>query len=452
MRKRYNIVLSILLTGFLLLPTTGKAQGMQQAFDNFLDDIDNEFYTFLDSLDLIFADYLEQPWQAFEVEEAVPPPSLHLGGNSFGKGKKAAIPLPLSNSSLFFGQEITLTDIPYPDFLLPGIKEKEIAAAWRSFRKYDFTSFYHSCYHYDRLMQLNDWGYFLLLRHIIDSEYAYLGTEEQLILSLYLFTHAGFKVKAGYTEDYSPVLLIAFNENIYDYPFIRVNGEKFYLWSPASQPIKMLYTFTEDYPKERYPISMLIKKALRFPEENHQVTSPSLFSGMILNKNLLEFYDHIPLCDLLVYFQSEVSPSFKEAMSQRFLPIVEGKTEFEKIAFFLETAQSIAIHKKDEEVHGKEKYYFPEEIVCYPYADCEDFTLFLSWLIRNYISCEVIILHYPGHIALAVEKTEGYNGPLFRYGNKEYIVCDPSLTGGKPGDIMPEFKFTQPVVTQLSIN
>lgn len=120
------------------------------------------------------------------------------------------------------------------------------------------------------------------------------------------------------------------------------------------------------------------------------------------------------------------------------------------MAWLLDFVQQTFTHKPDIEVHKSEVYYFPEETAFYPYADCEDLSVFLSWLVRRYITNNVLILYYPNHVAIAVERYDGYKGEVFTYRDKEYLICDPSYRGSMPGKVIPACASLKPIIVSYA--
>ncbi|MDH6342395.1 hypothetical protein M2480_001017 [Parabacteroides sp. PFB2-12] len=442
-----SLLLFLAVGGFF--PTAAGAQGMQQVFDQFMQEIDEVFYSYLDSLDLVFADYLEQEWEEFEVQEAVYPVSYATGY------VKAQTEVPYCqsyadpSSTLFYGHRVEVPLVTLPHTRPLKTTEKEIASFWRALYTTDFTPFYAGCMRQVKEMQLNDWGEFLLLHHLVSLYEVKMLPDERTLFTFYLLTHAGIKAKVCMTSDKKMLLLVSFAENIYGYPFIQIEDEKYYVWTPAPTSVKKVFSFTENYPGIIRPLSLLFTQPLRFavtPVQPHIEDTRSLLATIPINKNLLDFYQTMPLCDLQVYHHLTPSLAFQEEMNKRLLPLLKNKSPYERIELLLELTQQTTRHKKDEEVHGREVYYSPEEFVFYPYADCEDFCLFLYWLIKNYTRADVLFLYYPQHIALAVEKMEGYKGATFQYEDKAYFICDPSYIGSKPGTVVPAYKLIDPIV------
>lgn len=59
---------------------------------------------------------------------------------------------------------------------------------------------------------------------------------------------------------------------------------------------------------------------------------------------------------------------------------------------------------------------------------------------------EVVLLEYPGHIATGVKFNTNINGDRIRYGDKIYVICDPTYINANVGMAMPQFKNTNPKI------
>lgn len=419
-------------------PVTAQVS-MDDDFESYLSAIEEDFYTFQDSINRDFADYLEQAWQEFTVYEGTEPP-VYAGG---GDCDPTQVPVSVERSQTagephnsFFGCTLQLPVLPAKSLSLSGLSEKAVADGWRKLASEDFTSFFGAYRGYSRKLHLNDWGNYQLLKQISQQQYASYSQRERTLFLFYTLSNAGYRVKIGRAGEASLVLLLPFAEEVYRLPFIRVGEEKYYVLDTGSERLKKLYSISSDYPKAEHIVSLKIRDALVFPEDNVRH----------INRNLLDFYATYPLCDLSVYFCSSPSGAFAGYMDMVVKKNLEGKPGLEQIAWLLNFVQHKFTHKPDVEVHGSEVYYFPEETAFYPYADCEDLSVFLSWLVRRYVGGDVLVLYYPAHVALAVESRPGYKGGMLKYRNKEYMICDPSYKGAAPGKVIPVCASLKPVI------
>ena len=93
-------------------------------------------------------------------------------------------------------------------------------------------------------------------------------------------------------------------------------------------------------------------------------------------------------------------------------------------------------YKTDDEVWGRERAFFPEETLYYPYCDCEDRAILFSRLVSDLLGLEAILVHYPGHLATAVHFNTDVKGDYFEVDGKRYIVCDPTFFNAPVGKTM----------------
>ncbi len=426
---------------------SAEAQVRDDEYKDFLSSIQTEFYAFEDSINRDFANYLEQAWQEFTVYEGTEPP-VYAAGATCLEAKESA---PLPSDGSFFGSSL---QFPFPIggmLSLPDLSEKVVADGWRKLGAEDFSAFFKAYTHYSRQFCLNDWGNFLLLKYATQQRYASLSSHEQTLFLFYLLNLAGYKAKIGRVGTDRLVLLIPFQEEIYKIPFIRVGGRKYYIMDLSSPQLKKLYSIVPDYPKSDRTISLQIPMALDFPVDKVKRDFTGKYPcSLQLNSNLLNFYASFPLCDLSVYFGASLSDGFKRQMDELVKPPLKGKKCSEQMAWLLDFVQQTFTHKPDIEVHKSEVYYFPEETAFYPYADCEDLSVFLSWLVRRYITNNVLILYYPNHVAIAVERYDGYKGEVFTYRDKEYLICDPSYRGSMPGKVIPACASLKPIIVSYA--
>lgn len=415
----------------------------EEEFADFLSSIQTDFYTYEDSINRNFADYLEQSWQEFTVYEGIEPP-VYTDGTVCLEQKET---VALERDGSFFGSSLHFPSTVEDKLSLSGLSEKEVADGWRSLGDQDFTSFFKTYMGYSRQFSLNDWGNYQLLKYATLQRNTALTSYEQTLFLFYVLSHAGYRAKIGRAGKDVLVLLLPFEEEVYKRPYIRVGGKKYYIMDLSSQPFKKLYSIESDYPKSDRVISLQIPVALDFPIDKVDRHFTGKYPcSLSANRNLLHFYATIPLCDLSVYFNASLSTWFTQLMDDVVSKHLKGKRQSEQMAWLLDFVQQLFTHKPDVEVHAKEVYYFPEETAYYPYADCEDLSVFLSWLVRRYITNDVLILYYPTHVAIAVKRYEGYRGEVFTYGGKEYLICDPSYRGSVPGKVIPSCASLKPVV------
>lgn len=407
-----------------------RAQNMEEEFDDYLTAITSEFYTYLDSIDLAFASLLEDEWQEYMVYDGTQPPEYtrsHIVSASVECAGFMMEQEQQPSTLTFYGQTVTLPFMQRPVFSLGSLSEKQVADAWRSLFRYDFTSLLTGVNRFTNSLSLNDWGKYLLLRHVVDVYFPSGSRHEQTLLLAYLLIHAGLDVKMAFDE-HGLTLLLPIKEEVFLTSFVCIDDKKYYLLDTRVRRVKSLFASIHAYPGEVYSTSLEINRSLAFE----------------YNRHLVDLYATWPLCDLSVYFRSKPSRSFRKAMDTLLLSELAGKTPLEQAALLLNKVQQTITHIPDTELHGREVYYFPEETFFHKQADCEDLSVLLDWLIRTYTSCRMVVLLYKGHVAVAIEAPAGYEGTVFLHNGIPYIICDPSYKGAPMGQVIPVNKSVQP--------
>lgn len=120
--------------------------------------------------------------------------------------------------------------------------------------------------------------------------------------------------------------------------------------------------------------------------------------------------------------------------------MLSGKSELDKAEMLLNWVQTAFEYKTDEEQFGGERSLFADESLYYPYCDCEDRSILYSILVQDLLGLDVVLLHFPGHLATAVKFATNVEGDYIELENGRYIVCDPTYIGAPVGLAMPEYK------------
>ena len=145
-----------------------------------------------------------------------------------------------------------------------------------------------------------------------------------------------------------------------------------------------------------------------------------------------------------------ISHTAKESLDRYFDSILIDMDEVDAANFLLHFTQTAFSYKTDGEQFGYEKFFFPEEIFHFKYADCEDRSVFFSYLVNEYLNLSVVGLNYPGHIATAVNFSKKTDGMYFQIGENRYVICDPTYINAPVGLCMPEYVNADVKVLQLN--
>ena len=341
----------------------------------------------------------------------------------------------------FCGQKV------YVDKSLKGVcsignmRENAIADAYEAMCKADYKALVDDCRKVKKELNLNDWGIFLFVREASKT----LCTDENaaVVMQQFLLNELGYKSKMARRADRNQMLMfVAADCQVYGHPYFTKDGLNYY--NLTSNESCQFYMCQEDSPKAKSKLNMQVNHA---PALNagmvnsvHKNRSGSVAVSVDVPKSLMEFYGSMPQCDYSVYVNAEVNPSVASKVLSTLAPLVNGKGEAEAANLLINFVQTGFQYATDQEQFGYEKPFFVEELFYYPYCDCEDRSVLYSYLVRNLLKLDVVLLDYPNHIATAVCFNENVSGDFVTVGGKKYVVCDPTYIGASIGKAMPQFK------------
>ncbi len=335
----------------------------------------------------------------------------------------------------------------YVDKSLKGVcsignmREKAVADAYEAICKADYKPLLADCRQLKKDLKLNDWGVFLFVRDVSNALCA--DANASVVMQQFLLNELGYKSKMARRADRDQMLLfVATDCNMYGRPYFTKDGLNYY--NLTSDETCQFYMCQEDSPKAKSSIDMQITNAplLNSGMVNsvHKNGAGTVAVSVDVPKSLMLFYKSMPQCDYSVYVNAKVNPAVADRLLSSLAPIVEGKSETEAANLLINFVQTGFKYATDQEQFGYEKPFFVEELFYYPYCDCEDRSVLYSYLVRNLLKLDVVLLDYPNHIATAVCFNENVSGDFVTVEGKKYIVCDPTYIGASIGKAMPQFK------------
>ena len=322
-----------------------------------------------------------------------------------------------------------------------NMREKAVADAYEAMCKADYKPLLADCRQLKKDLKLNDWGVFLFVRDVSNALCA--DANASVVMQQFLLNELGYKSKMARRADRDQMLLfVATDCKMYGRPYFTKDGLNYY--NLTSDETCQFYMCQEDSPKAKSNIDMQISHAplLNSGMVNsvHKNGAGTVAVSVDVPKSLMLFYKSMPQCDYSVYVNAEVNPAVADRLLSSLAPIVEGKSETEAANLLINFVQTGFKYATDQEQFGYEKPFFVEELFYYPYCDCEDRAVLYSYLVRNLLKLDVVLLDYPNHIATAVCFNENVSGDFVTVEGKKYIVCDPTYIGASIGKAMPQFK------------
>ncbi len=391
---------------------------------------------------------------------------VELPTKDFDKSKRLNID---NNSNIlinFYGRQVSVHVDPKLKIKSAGVEEKQVA---------DYFTGISKCQNETRALWveldkvvndfgLNEWGYFCLLRSL--SERMFTNVNDRVLFCFYMLRNeGGFKTRLARGQESGALTLLVAIDNskqVYSYTYFRFNDDdagktqvKYYTVYGGGKANEAVYSY--DYCKqdtEKKQMCLDFKNNLNMGgcdvERTVKLTKTEDIT-LPYNKAHIAYLDDVPMTVLPIYFQNPVAIETQQALQRKFNEMKKDYTPTQFIAMLLNFVQNGFDYKTDEEQFGYEKYFYPEEVIGYPYSDCEDRSALFAWLVQKYTNAKVIGLQYDGHVATAVwfgDDAE-VKGDGFMYGGKKYYVCDPTYINASIGMTMPQYKNKTPKVIKL---
>lgn len=342
----------------------------------------------------------------------------------------------------FFATKIVIRAVKHLGLAkLASVAAKEVARVWRLFSKGSYESLLSDCLAQRKRLSLCDWAYIQLCGKVAEKVYK-RACNEAVMLQAYLLTQSGFRVRMAESGG-KLVLLAPFDHTIYNYSYLNIDGLKYYVLNKVKKGTFRVCQAV--FPRER-TASIAIAQQPQLASAPTQTRIfkggryPNMKASLAVNRNLIDFYAQYPVSDAWdAYARTSLSEQTKKALYPSLRAQLEGKDERTQVDMLLDFVQHAFEYKTDQEQFGYERPLFGDESFYYPYNDCEDRSILFSILVRDLTGLDVVLLHYPGHLATAVHFTTDVTGDYLSYNNKRFIVCDPTYIGATVGESMPEF-------------
>ncbi len=484
-------VLCIFIFWFLIFEASAQEDTWKKEFQEFQADNQKEFDDFRNQINTEFANKLQSNWEEFNVSQPVLKPTIPKPDNP---------PIPDTSNNKEYIKKPVLVDVPNvtpseipkkvisPDDVLPDIpeniqispeinkltlkfyglsldfsmepslkvkclksSEKEVSNYWKSISEANYVVILAFIEKYSEQYHFNDWTLYLLVKRL--SENVHSEWNSQIAFQFFFLNQLGYDTKLA-SIGQELYLMINFANTIYNSSFITLNNKQYYFMSEIGS--KSIHTMSLDFSSSARPIDLGQKM---IPDLGGNTQSRTLYLRdqkrqlrLIYSSPVIEYFNEFPSSDFSICFNASMDQSASKSILQELGPLLTPLSEPEAVQMLLSFVHHSFDYQTDDQQFGREKYFFPEEILAYPFSDCEDRSVFFSYLVRSLLGLEVVGLQYPGHIATAVKFNVPITGDAVRVDGNVYIICDPTYIGSTIGEAMPQFRYTSPEAIRIERN
>lgn len=450
-------------------------------FDDFNQSMQQDFENFRNQINEAYANFMREAWKQFDADAPIPQPKEKDVPPVIKPQEDKPQPRPQEDRVLpikpvvvtipkaepqpepiepieeqpkgdapqyvdftVFGTQCRIRFGDEERFRLPAVNKDAIADLWVRLATPAYNNTLHDCLQLRRDHQFSDWAYL----HLLDSaSQACLGkSNEATLLMAYLYCQSGYKMRMGIADNRLFMLFgskhVLFNRSYYTI------GDCYYY--PYGGNAEKLYICEVPFPQEQ-PLSMLLPQEQRFdyeasaPRSLKSAAFPKVLVEATVNKKALSFYASYPPSMINENQQTlwamyanmpmpkAISQTFMAAMKEK----IAGLSQLEAMERLLNFVQTAFVYEYDDKVWGYDRAFFPEETLYYPYCDCEDRSILLSRMVRDLLGLRCVLIHYPGHLAMAVQFTDDVKGDCIMLQGEKFTVCDPTYIGAHVGETMP---------------
>ncbi len=388
---------------------------------------------------------VERPQPTKPIEKVVTPVTTSP------KAQEVAINKSRALQFLFYGTALSVSLSDAHTITLPSVQENAVATEWSRIASGKYDSIYRECCEIKKQLQLNDWGYYMLVRTICNT-FCGNATNESVLLQSFLMSEAGYKMRLA-RGDNRLRLLLSVDTKIYSKPYFTIAGQTFYLLDGDAKASRFnICNFS--IPGER-PLAMAMHNA---PLLNYRAgtaitrTDTKLKTSVTVtpNLNLTAFMNDYPSCSWETYASTQLSKPTATALLPALRKAIEGKSDAKAVEILLSFLHNGFPYKTDPQQFGVERTFFAEEMFAYTYSDCEDRSILLAQLVKELLGLDVVLLNYPEHIATAIKFKEAIAGDYVELNSSRYVICDATYINAKVGEAMPEFKKVSAKIVRLN--
>lgn len=293
-------------------------------------------------------------------------------------------------------------------------------------------------------MGLNDYLTYDLIRAYVDSRFADSDDTAKTSLVHYLLVNMGYDARLAVTDSGIPLLLLPFEQPLYDRAFLTIPGGKYYVFTPDGVESSQLggarirtCALPADIDKGNKIDLVLGELRIPVKPKPFDLEYGDIHIRGEVNENLMPILYRYPQMPIEDYARSNIDPALRRSLSSQIKEQLAGMDSDAATDHLLEFMHNVFQYSTDQENHGFEKPYFLEETLYYPKNDCEDRAIFYTYFLWNALGKEAQLVSFPGHEASTVRLDSPIDGKSYDYKGKTFYISDPTYIGSHTGMPMP---------------
>lgn len=325
-------------------------------------------------------------------------------------------------------------------------QQQLILRLWKKLKSSNMASVMKSFETQVKGYRLDDWCK-LKAVEAFASDWARNNENAKLVLVGFMMLDMKYDVRLAIMDN-KVTLLLPFIQSVFEHDYMTFDNARFYIYPTHRGGALYTCRVADDWSGSGF--NLVVNPGYLLPRDNQEflVEHDSISIKGYVNKNLIRLQAEYPHTDLPSHASSVADDSLHISIIEQLRSQLTGMETEEAANALLHLVQNGFEYKTDREQFGEgvEKPFFFEELLYYPYCDCEDRSVFFAYLVHELLGLDVLLVEYPGHECTAVAFSEpptSWNS-AFDYKGQRYYICDPTFINGDVGLCMPQFKYTNP--------
>lgn len=345
----------------------------------------------------------------------------------------------LQNTTIdFYGDSITLpyNGTKFVDFLSP-LSEAGVMDFYAQMDTSHYEGLIAALLQYREIHHPDDWLYYQLIRKTAEAISPKKDNYVRYTLyKWYFLLKSGFDAELAFTGD-TLLFYAQCNENIYNVPSYIRNGKEYvclnyhdYKHSTALEARLLRRIVIPG--QEGRPFSYKLSKIPAFKSSRYRDKEVAFeYQGVMyrfmirMNEQVKDFYVNYPVADYKLYFNVPMSRETYNSLIPRLREITAGMSITNGVDYLMRFTRNAIRFKSDKASFGREKRLNPEQTLLYEEGDCEDYSAFFFFLVKEIYQLPMLVLTYPMHVTVAVRLDKAPGDPII-YNGEKYYICEPT--------------------------
>ncbi|MBR0333447.1 MAG: hypothetical protein IIX13_00755 [Bacteroidales bacterium] len=330
--------------------------------------------------------------------------------------------------------------------------QKEVVAFWKEIKESDTKAIVKSFKDAAVNYRLGDWCSLKAVEKYAEI-WAKGNVNAARVMTQFLMMSMGYDLRMASANN-EVYLLLPFQQQVYANTFIRIDDNKYYVYPNSMPANSSIYTCRVPADVDcGQTINLVINPAYLLPKKDQafKVSHADLSIEGNINRNIIDLQQEYPSMDISCYAASIADEDLRKNILTQLRGQLEGKSEMDAANAILHFVQEGFAYKTDGQQFGQgvEKCFFFDELLYFPFCDCEDRSIFFAYLVKEILGLDVLLVGYPGHECTAVALSEApQRHTSLNYKGKNYYICDPTYMGADVGMCMPKYVNVNPEVEE----